>query len=359
MKRIVIMLTIVVILLVFPVKIGAEGEVDEYLSEFDSILPDEYSFVADDPSDLIDRIGIEGIMAEIISTLSEKRGEVVSFFLILVGSVALTSLVSLIPSKFSVGADVVTSLVSSVMIFSVIGSLLGSVTDSLSKICSFFGSLIPITVGITALGGGNSTAMVQASGMYTTLSLVSALGEKIFIPLLALGLGLSLLSSFGNESVLSVGRGLKGLFMWIIGILGAILTAAISLQTLIASAVDSASIRAARYAASGLIPVVGSTVSSALSTLASGLSYAKGIVGGGSIAVLIFMLLSPLILLLLYRLALSLSIILADFTGAKSVGGVFSSFRFSLDMLIAVYAISALVFIFEILLFIKMGVAIL
>jgi hypothetical protein len=64
-------------------------------------------------------------------------------------------------------------------------------------------------------------------------------------------------------------------------------------------------------------------------------------------------------LLLLYRLALSLSIILADFTGAKSVGGVFSSFRFSLDMLIAVYAISALVFVFEILLFIKMGVAIL
>ena len=359
MRKIVILLTIVVILSVFSIKVGAEGEVDEYLSEFEDILPDDFSNIADDPSELIDRVGIEGLLAEIISILSEKRGEVVAFFLMLVDSIALSSLVSLIPTKTSVGAEVVTSLVSSVLIFSVIGNIFRSITDSLSKICNFFGSLIPITVGITAMGGGNSAATVQASGMYTTLSLVGTLGERIFGPLLAIGLALSLLSSFGNEGVLAVGRGLKGLFMWIIGILGAILTAAISLQTLIASAVDSASIRAARYAASGMIPVVGSTVSSALSTLASGLSYAKGIVGGGAIVVLILMALSPLLLLLLYRLAITLSMILADFTGAKSIGGVFSSFRFSLDMLIAVYAVSALIFIFEILLFVKMGVAIL
>lgn len=355
MRKIIVLLTIVVIIPIFSVKVGAEGEVDEYLSEFDGILPDDFSGMADDPSELIDRVGIEGLLAEIVAILSEKRGEVVSFFLMLVGFVALSGLVSLIPAKTSAGADVVTSLVSSVLIFSVIRNIFGSITDSLSKICNFFGSLVPITVGITALGGGNSTATVQASGMYTTLSLVSALVERIFSPLLFLGLALSLLSSFGNEGVLAVGKGLKGLFMWIIGILGAILTAAISLQTLIASAVDSASIRAARYAASGLIPVVGSTVSSALSTLASGLSYAKGIVGGGAIVVLIFMALSPLVLLLLYRLALSLSIILADFTGARSVGGVFSSFRFSLDMLIAVYAVSTLIFVFEIILFVKMG----
>ena len=191
--------------------------------------------------------------------------------------------------------------------------------------------------------------------MYTTLSLVSSLGERIFLPLLALGLAVSLLSAFKNDCILAVGRGIKGVFMWIIGIVGAILTAAVSLQTLVASAVDTASIRAARYAASGLIPVVGSTVSSALSTLASGLSYAKGIVGGGAVAVLVSICLSPLILLL----ALSLGIIIADLTGGDSIGAVFSAFRLSLDMLIAVYALSALIFIFEILLFVKMGAGIL
>lgn len=355
MKRIAYLLTIVVILSVFAIKIGAEDDVDEYLSEFESVLPEEFSGIGEDPDELIDRVGIDGLVGEIISAFSNERTEITSFFLVLVGSIALTRLASILPNGASGGADIVLSLISSVLIFHVISSLYASVTQSLTKICDFFGSVIPITVGITALGGGNSTAMVQASGMYTTLSLVSSLGERIFTPLLALGLALGLLSSFGNEGVFAVGRGLKGLFMWIIGILGAILTAAISLQTLIASAVDSATIRAARYAASGLIPVVGSTVSSALSTLASGLSYAKGIVGGGAIAVLILMALSPLVLLLLYRLALSLSIILADFTGAKSIGGVFSSFRFSLDMLISVYALSALIFVFEILLFIKMG----
>lgn len=359
MKRCLILLIIVVIIPIFCLKASAEGEIDEYISEFSDILPDDFSGVADDPDSLIDKVGIEGLVGEIIATLSDNRGEILSFFLILIGSIALTSLASQLPNAGSVGAQACTSLISSTLIFKVVGGLFRSVTDSLVSLCDFFGSLIPITVGITALGGAKSTATVQASGMYTTLSLVSSLGERIFLPLLALGLAVSLLSAFKNDSILSVGRGIKGIFMWLIGIVGAILTAAISLQTLIASAVDTASIRAARYAASGLIPVVGSTVSSALSTLASGLSYAKGIVGGGAIAVLVSICLSPLILLLAYRLALSLGMIIADFTGGDSIGAVFSAFRLSLDMLIAVYAISALIFIFEILLFVKMGVGIL
>ena len=359
MRKWVVLLSIVVIMPLFCLKASAEGEIDEYISEFSDILPDGFSGIAEDPDGLIDKVGIEGLVREIAIALSDNRGEIMSFFLILIGSISLTSLASQLPHSDSVGAKACTSLISSTLIFNTVGGLFRSVTDSLVSLCDFFGSLIPITVGITALGGAKSTATVQASGMYTTLSLVSSLGERIFLPLLALGLAVSLLSAFKNDCILAVGRGIKGVFMWIIGIVGAILTAAVSLQTLVASAVDTASIRAARYAASGLIPVVGSTVSSALSTLASGLSYAKGIVGGGAVAVLVSICLSPLILLLAYRLALSLGIIIADLTGGDSIGVVFSAFRLSLDMLIAVYALSALIFIFEILLFVKMGAGIL
>ena len=359
MKKWILLLTIVVILPIFSLSVAAEGEVDEYLSEFEGILPEDFSGISEDPDELIDRVGIEGLFGEIFDILSERRGEVASFFLTLVGIVALTSLLSLLPVRSSGGAEVAVSLICSVLIFRVIGSLFSSIADSLSRLCDFFGSLIPITVAITALGGGNSAAGVQASGMYTTLSLVGAVGEKIFGSIAALGLAISLLSAFGNEGILAVGRGIKGVFMWLIGIFSAAMTGAFSLQTLISSAADSATIRAARYAASGMIPVVGSTVSSALSTLASGLSYAKGIVGGGAIAVVVFTSLSPLILLLLYRLALSLGMILADFTGASASARIFTSFRFSLDMLISIYALSALIIIFEILLFVKVGVAIL
>ena len=359
MKKILFLLTIIVILPVFTLFCSAEERVDEYLSEFEETLPDEFSGISENYEDLIDRVGIEGLFRQIASILSEKISDASAFFMMLVGILALTSLSSLISSKASVGADVLVSLISSVLIFRVISNLFSSVSESVDKLSDFFSSLIPIVVGVSALGGGSSGSVVQASGMYTTLSLVSGVGQRLFSSLAALALALSLLSSFGTEGIAAVCKGVRGLFMWLLGIFSAALTGALSLQTLIASSVDNATVRAARYAAGGLIPVVGSTVSSALSTLASGLSFAKGIIGGGAIAVIISLSLSPLIMLLLYRLSLSLGLILADFTGADASSRIFSSFRSSLDMLIAIYALSALIFIFEILLFVKMGVAIL
>ena len=359
MRKVLILLTIVVIIPVFCLKCHAEDRVDDYITRFEEILPDEFSGINDNTDELIDRVGIESLFNRILSALSENISDASAFFMMLVGFVALTALSSLLPGKTQGGSEVVISLISSVSIFSVMLNLFDSVHESVGKLCDFFGSLIPITVGIIALGGGSSGAGVQAAGMYTTLSLVGGVGQRLFSSIAALALALGLLSSFGNEGVLAVSRGVKSLFMWLIGIFSATLTGALSLQTLVASAADSATIRAARYAASGLIPVVGSTVSSALSTLASGISFAKGIVGGGAIAVILFMALTPLVMLLLYRLALSLGLILCDFVGASVSGGIFTSFRSSLDMLISIYSLSALIFLFEILLFIRTGVAIL
>ena len=151
---------------------------------------------------------------------------------------------------------------------------------------------------------------------------------------------------------------MKSFFSWGIGILCAVSTAALAIQSVVASAKDSASLRAARYAASGLIPIVGSTVASALSTLAGGLAYAKSTVGATSIAVILTLALVPLASLLMYRLALSLVITFLNF--ADCSGGVrcFSAFRSALDSLTAIYSLSMIVCILEIVIFMKSGVSV-
>lgn len=359
MKKYIIMLTILVILPVFSLSVSAEDEAEEYISEFRELLPDELSGITDDTGELIEHAGAKWILEEIAAVLTDSGGEIGGFFLMLIGSAALIGLASLCPGNFARGAQVCVSSVVSVMIFVRLSALYTSVTESLSELCDFFGALIPITVGVTALGGGTASATVQSGGMYTALSLIGGFGEEIFSSVSALGLAMSLASSMGSEGALSVSRGVKSLFGWILGIFTAILTGTLSLQTMIASAADGAAMRAAKYMASGLIPVVGSTVSSALSTLAGGLSYAKGVIGGGAIVALLSIALSPLVMLLAYRLALSLGIILTDFTGGSGASGIFSAYRFSLDTLIALYTLSAVIFIFQTVLFIKIGVALL
>ena len=83
------------------------------------------------------------------------------------------------------------------------------------------------------------------------------------------------------------------------------------------------------------------------------------VIGVGSIWVLLSVFLSPLALLLMYRLMLSLSVSLSEIIGAKLSERCFSSFRFSLDTLISVHSLSLIIYVFQIILFVKSGVSIL
>ena len=304
MKIILRLLTIVVIILAFGIKTSASNEVDEYISDFEEILPDEFQDVKD--SDLLtERLGFEGIFGEIISVIRGDGGRILGFFLTLCGIIVLSSLVGLVSSEMQEVVRCVLGILSSVAIFTTINSVISEVLLSLDKIGKFFSSFIPISVALTAFGGGESTALVQGSGMYISLSLLSRLGGGIFSSVCSFGLASALISPLGGQIISSVSAAVKSIFTRVLGIFTAIITAAFSLQTLVSQSVDSATMRTARYMASSLIPVVGSTVSGALSTLASGMSYAKGIIGVGGIAVILLFAISPLVIVLIYRLALS------------------------------------------------------
>ena len=303
MKKLLFLLSIVVILPIFTVFCSADDSADKYISDFESVLPDGFSDLTS-PDMLIEKADMGNLLSELAQAISGEKGQIASFFFTLIGSLGLMSLGALCHERLGGAVESVVGMICSVMIFSSISPLINTVSDAIEQISGFFGSLIPIVVGISALGGEATTASVQASGMYTALSSVGGLGGSIFLSFSSFGLAMSLLSCFGNKGILSVCRGFRSLFGWMTGIFTALLTAAFSLQTIVASSADSASLRAVRYAASGLIPVVGSTVSGAISTLAGGLSYAKGVVGGGSIVVILYMALLPMALLLIYRLML-------------------------------------------------------
>ena len=356
MRKIFVLLTIIVILPLFTVVSHAEGEVDKYISDFENLLPEGYEELGKSEK-LMELTSVKALFSELISVASGQAGRAIRFFMLLVGCIALCALATRVNEKIADAVSLSVGIISSLLIFGHIKPLFDEISTSLQAINGFFTSLIPLTAAVTALGGGTATATAQATAMYSTVAVGQSFFEQVFMTVASLGLAMSLISSFGGHTD-SVVKGIKGAFSWLVGICTATIAAAFSLQTLIASTADSAAMRAAKYTA-GLIPIVGGTVSGALSTLAAGLSYAKGIIGIGAIAVILVMALSPLILLLLYRLALSLSLTLSELVGTVGIAKTVTAFRFSLDCLIAVYALSAVIYIFEILLFIKIGVAML
>ena len=152
-------------------------------------------------------------------------------------------------------------------------------------------------------------------------------------------------------------KAVKGAFLFGCGVVTTVLAAALSMQSLITSAKDSAYLRAARYAASGAIPMVGGSVSSALAALGGGISILRGAIGAGSIVAVLGFALSPLIMLFLYKLSLSIAVFVLEAAGDSSGGvRVFSAMKGALDALIAIYAMTVVIAIFEIVIFLKSGV---
>ena len=254
MKKYIIMLTIIVIIPIFCLPVSAEELTDEYLSEFENILPDWLSGVTEDTDRLLDSVGIRGIISEIVCALKGDEGRIASFALMLVGCVALTSLAGAMGGKTGESASSAVGVICSTLIFGVLSDAFMDISSSFEELNRFFGSLIPISASVIAFGGGVQSAAVSAGGMYLTMHLVGSFGQQFMFAIAALGLGISLLTSVGDGGVGSVARGIRSVFFWILGIFTAVIGAGFALQTSVASAKDSMTVRAAKYMASGLVP---------------------------------------------------------------------------------------------------------
>ena len=356
LKYILCLLTIIVIFPAFTLSVQASEVSDRYLSEFEKILPDGYSNVTED-ADLFDSLlGPEAVMGEIISAALGRRGELLSFLLLLISATAIFAVASRVSGGLSEAVGVGVSVVICSCIVLRLTPIFVEVGESLSRLADFFALFVPIATALQYSSGAVRTASASAMGMNVTVSILSRLGVPFFVSLAGFGLAIATLSALGDESVGNLSRSVKSFFGWSIGLICALIMGALSLQTFIASARDSAAMRAAKYAASSLIPVVGGTVSGAMATLATGLSYAKSVIGVGAVSVIIALFLSPLLMLLLYRTALSVMSGVCSYLGVARGERCFGALRSAFDLFVAVYSISVIICIFEIAVFLMCGV---
>ena len=360
MKRVIRVLLVSLFMIAFFAMPASAAESDEILGDFSEIIPDEIG--AESGEELVAGIGFEAIIQEIAGAISDGTGRAAAFFLMLFGFAVVMTACDFVPFADDTGTGkclrVAVSMVASVSIFTSLYEVCTTVRDSLEEVVDFFSSVIPILTLISTSSGAVGTASAQASNMNITLSLIEKFCTGALLPTAFAIFALSFAGSMSDDGGASVARGVKSIFMWGTGAVSATLAASIAMQSVVASASDNATLRAARYAASGMIPIVGSTVSSALSTLGGGLAFAKSTVGAASVAVILMLTLAPLVSLLLYRLAFSTCLVFLQYAG--SVGGVrcFSAFKSALDALIAVYSMSTLVLVVELVIFIKGGVSV-
>ncbi len=338
---------------------AGEKNTEDWLNEFSSVLPDNTAKPID-PDELISDVGMDALLGELFSAIKNEGKGALSLLMLLFGASVLLTVgengIGFGENTLFKGVNVGISIISSVLIFGRIGEACRAVLDGLAKIGSFLSASLPILTGITAAGGNLNSAAVQALNINITLAAVERISNETLTPLVFALFALSMVSGLDEGGIGSIAKSIKGGFTWVLGISATVTVGAMSLQSLVASATDGAYLRAAKYAATGLIPVVGGAVSAAMSSLAGGLSYVKNTVGVSAVAAILGFALPPLVMLLLYRLAFSINITFLEVVNCGRGVRIFTAFRGALDALLAMYSISTIIYICEIVIFMKSGV---
>ena len=324
------------------------------IEDFKEALPEGYGEYAD-IGKASESVGIKQILSSILNAASGGRSEYVSLLLTLVGAVIFSSLASLHESDVGAASSRAVGVICSALLFDRLLFLIMGSVEALGELGDFFSSVIPVCLAVNTLGTSPSTATAQALGMGITLAIYSYLSQSLLLPLVSASFVTSAVSSV-DGAFARISKGIRSAFLWIIGIFSTLVSATFSLQSVIASGADNAVIRGAKYAIGGTVPIVGGTVSSALGLLVGGAAYARSVVGGGAIAVVISLIISPMITIVMYRLCLKLALIFASLISVDGCADVISSFLGAIDMLMAAYAFSAIVYIAELLAFLKGGV---
>jgi hypothetical protein len=245
--------------------------------------------------------------------------------------------------------------VSSISIYSLISPIVLLVQGSLSDLLDFVSSLAPVFSAVMLAYGNTNSAVFESLNMNLVTSAVSFVLNNLLMPLSLASFAFAMISSFSEGAAPKVNKTIKTVFFTALGTVSTLLFSSLSLQGVLASAKDGVYVRTAKQMMSGMVPVVGGTLSASLSSLIAAFGYVKGVMGTLSVAFILSLFLPTLFSLLFLRLALSFALSFMEFASMGGGVRVFSAFISGIDTLLALFVASFLCSIFGVVFFIKGG----
>ncbi len=335
---------------------AVESNIDQYAEEFD--FDSVVSSVDDETRGILKEIGIDEISYESIFSIEPTKVFRALFNMV---STALKE-----PLQFSVitmGVLMLTTLLSSIVTSSESVSLIGGSVIALSAavpvakiVTTSFSVLETLGVFTTAFTGvfcavvsssGNFTASITHSALTVfSNALFSGLLSEFCQPVVSSMCSLGFLSCFDMFDFSTRFSGtVKKVYVFFMSFIGTVFSGIITVKGVLSDGVDSLTAKSIRFVVGRSLPVVGGTVSETYSALISSLTLIKNTVGIFGIITVIVTVLPTLIDLLMWILALEISISVSESFGTSKAMGMLNVLKDTLVLLVATVVIVATIFI--------------
>ena len=290
------------------------SEIEQVLSQLHN-LPDEYNFfgkIKDVLSGNYD-ISYDGFIKYIFSIFFSLIKELLPSFLTVIVISLLLSILNATNVKYL--GDSVSDLVcligniSILLLFSInIVSAYRMTVNFIDTVFNINQAISPILLTLMVASGGTISASVYRPVVVMLSSGVVNIIKNIVLPIILAISALNVLAVIIPQIKFNAFLDfLSSLIKWIFGITIAVFGIFLSIQGFASSIHDGISLKAAKYAISNSIPIVGGFLSSGFDLVICGSVLIKNAVGISSIFFIFYILLSPLSYLLSMNLLLKLS----------------------------------------------------
>lgn len=188
---------------------------------------------------------------------------------------------------------------------------LETASQAIDRMVSFFQSLLPMLVSLLAASGGLTSSTLLHPVLIYSLTIAKTLTRTTVFPLIYCGAILGVVSQISDRFQIGRLAGLLRQFsLALLGLMLTLFTGVLSVYGIAGSVADGLGLRAAEFATSAFVPVVGKILSDAVSTVAGTTLLLKSAVGLVGVVIIFFLAAFPMIkivsLALIYRLAAAL-----------------------------------------------------
>lgn len=196
-------------------------------------------------------------------------------------------------------------------------------------------AVFPVLLTLTAGLGGVVSVKVYQPAVAALSAVVLNVITTIIFPLFVVSMVLSVVSNMsGGVRLSKLTDAVKSVANWIIGITFTIFLAFLSVQGITAAVHDGVSIRAAKYAISNSIPVIGGYIKDSFELIISGTMLIKNALGVTGLILLIATLALPFIKILAFMLGLKITAAVIEPMSDGRISGFVSASSKSLSMVL-------------------------
>lgn len=336
---------------------GLDGNIDEILSELDTEeLQDYLDSLTEEQRALFGGSIAEAIRTVISGDFSLDYQNVFSAaaglvfdglkgmlpaFCVICSITILCGLLTHFRSSFSENgtAKLIHFVGYSAILVLILTSLSGVIGDCVSTVNSMraqMQAIFPVLLTLIATSGGSvSVAVYQPAVLFLSEAVVGIVTAAVF-PLAGMIFVLNMVGNLSKEiKVKNFSALFAGIIKWTLGITLAAFTVFLTVQGITSATYDGLSFKAAKYAISNSVPIVGGFIGSGFDLVIAGSVLIKNAVGSCGIALLIIVLAAPLIQLIVCNLFLKLAAAVTEPVGDTGISDFLSSVAGTVNYFIA------------------------